>query len=121
MGGTKALAFLFGVGFLALGILGYMPQYYIDGDLFGYFSNDAMGNVIHIVCGVLAILASFSGGTSRFYFQVIGLVFGLATVLGFIFAGDLFITHVNMADNILNLAIAVIALYVGFITSTFRN
>jgi hypothetical protein len=121
MGGTRVLSFLFGIGFLTLGVMGYMPQYLVNGNLFDYFYVDDIRNIVHIVSGVLAILASFSGGASRLYFQLAGLFYGLATVLGFVFVGDLFIMHVNMADNILNLAIAVVALYLGFIASSSRH
>lgn len=116
MGGTKIFAFLFGVGFLTLGLMGYMPEHVVDGNLFGYFYVDDIRNIVHVVTGILALLASFSNSGSRLFFQLAGLLYGLVTVLGFVFAGDLFITHVNMADNILNLATAVIALYLGFIS-----
>jgi hypothetical protein len=49
------------------------------------------------------------------YFQVFGVVYGLVTVVGFL-QGDtvLGLIGVNMADNVLHLAIAAVALYAGF-------
>jgi hypothetical protein len=115
MGALKFFAALFGVGFIAIGVMGYMPDYVQYGNLFGYFEVDDVHNIIHITSGVVALLCAFSGFLSRLYFQVFGLLYGIVTILGFLFAGDLFIMHVNMADNILHLVISVVALFLGFI------
>lgn len=116
MGFLRVLAFLFGVAFLAAGILGYMPAYTPDGQLFGYLHVDNVHNIVHIITGVFALLAAASSGAySRLYFQVFGILYGIATVCGFVFGGDLYIMHVNMADNVFHLIIAVVALYFGFL------
>lgn len=116
MGFLRVLAFLFGVVFLALGVLGYMPAYTPDGLLFGYFHVDNVHNIVHIISGVIGLLAAASSGAySKLYLQIFGILYGIVTVCGFVFSGDLYIMHVNMSDNILHLAIAVVALYFGFL------
>ncbi|SRR5579883_1246648 len=114
----RLFAFLFAIGFLAIGVLGYMPNYVTDGNLFGYFETDGMHNLAYIVSGILALLCVASVSAAKWYFRLFGLLFGALAVCGFVFAGDLVMTHVNMADNILHLAIAVVLLYLGFIANS---
>ncbi len=115
MSALRVIAVLFGIGFLAIGILGFMPNYTPNGLLFGYFEVDNMHNYVHIISGVIALLAAASARYARLYFQIFGIIFAIVTIAGFWRAGDLYVMHMNMADNILCLVIAVIALYLGFV------
>lgn len=115
MGVLRIFAVLFGLIFLAIGVMGYLPQFVMDGNLFGYFEVDSIHNMVHIVSGVLALLAAASASYSRIYFQLFGLIYGIVTLLGFVLGGDLFIMHVNLADNILHLGISLVSLYLGFL------
>ena len=92
-----------------------MPNYTPNGLLLGYFEVDNMHNFVHIVSGVFALLAAASARYAKLYFQVFGIIYAVVTISGFWRAGDLYVMHVNMADNFLHLVIAVIAFYLGFI------
>ncbi len=121
MAGIRIVAFIFGVAFIIGGIMGYLPFFLdADGNLFGYFHVDDVHNIVHIISGVIALLATATVAYSKVYFQIFGLIYGIVTVLGFVFAGDLYVMHVNMADNLLHLGIAIIALYMGFIFKTVQ-
>jgi uncharacterized protein YacL len=48
------------------------------------------------------------------FFQVFGVIFGLLAIAGFVREGDLMITQINMADNILDFFVAVVFLVLGF-------
>ena len=112
----KTWAMVFGVVFLVVGILGFVPGITSDGHLLGIFEVDTTHNVIHVLSGILALLAGMGAGTyARLYFKVFGVVYALVTVLGFV-QGDnvLGLIGVNMADNILHLVIALLALWIGF-------
>lgn len=115
MGVLKLLAVLFGIGFLAAGIGAFVPAWTPDGYLFGIFHVNTMHNVVHIVTGVIALLAAFKN-YAKLFFQVFGVVYAVVTVWGF-WTGDVLGMHMNTADNILHLVIAVIALYLGFLFS----
>lgn len=111
----KTWAMVFGVVFLAVGVLGFVPGISQDGMLLGLFEVDTTHNVIHLVSGILALaVATVATGYARLYFQVFGVVYALVTVLGFVQGTVLGLFTVNMADNVLHLAIAVLALWVGF-------
>lgn len=115
----RMIAILFGIAFIFAGIAGFMPSFTPNDLLFGYFMVNTMHNVIHLVSGVIAIMAATSVYYTRLFFKVFGIVYGLVAIVGFI-RSDLFIMHVNTADNFLHLGIAIVALYLGFVASFSR-
>lgn len=117
---TRTYAIVVGIVFLVAGILGFVPAITVGHEyLFGIFAVDAVHNVINLVIGVLGI-AAYSGGQSRPYCQVLGIVALLIGILGFIPAfvvgeGMLFgLFHVNVADNVVYLIVGVIGVFLGF-------
>ena len=112
----RMIAILFGIGFIFAGVAGFLPQFTQNGLLFTLFEVSTMHNLADLVIGVIAIMAATSYYHSRLFFQVLGLVFAVVAIAGFALQGDLGFMkmHFNMADNILNIIIAAIALYLGF-------
>jgi hypothetical protein len=113
---VQKAATVFGVGFVVVGILGFIPLFTPNGHLLGIFEVNGVHNVIHLLSGIAALVASKTHRYSRLYFQVFGIVYGLVTVLG-IFAGDndlLGIMAHNVADIFLHAIITAAALYFGF-------
>ncbi len=111
----------FGVVFILIGVLGFVPALTPDGNLLGLFKVDAVHNVIHLASGLAALLAASSAKFSRLYFQVFGVVYAIVAVGGFLpplqFGEEmklLGLTTMNLADNLLHVAIAAAALYLGF-------
>ncbi len=108
---------LFGAVLLLVGVLGFIPAVTPDGHLLGIFHVNAVHNVIHVLSGVAALAAGFSGASyARLYFQVFGVIYGLVTVLGFVYGDNdiLGLVASNMADTILHIVIAGSALVLGF-------
>jgi hypothetical protein len=112
---VQTLAWVFGIVLILVGVLGFVPGVTSDMMLLGIFHVDALHNIVHIVSGLAALAAAWGMYSSRRYFQVFGVVYGLVAVLGFV-GGDnvLGVLVVNMADNLLHVAIAAVALYAGF-------
>ena len=114
----KRLAQVVGVIFLIAGIAGFIPALCPNGLLLGLFAVNGMHNVVHILSGVLALAMSFgTEATARNYFRIVGVVYALVTVLGFVAGrgGMLMGMSMNMADNYLHLAFALFFLWAGFI------
>lgn len=88
-----------------------------DNHLLGIFHVNMWHNLIHIASGLVALICgAISGNAAKGYFQVFGIVYALVAILGFFnMDGPLlgYIAH-NMADLILHIVIAVIALFLGF-------
>lgn len=112
---TQKLAKLFGVVFLAIGILGFVPGITSDGYLLGIFEVDTIHNIIHILSGIFALIFAKDAMKAKLYFKVFGVVYAVVTIVGFLHGSSVLgLIGVNLADNLLHLAIAVVALIVGF-------
>jgi len=113
----KQIAVIFGIVFVVVGALGWVPAVNPGGKLLGIFDVNPAHNVVHLATGVVAIIVGvMSEKASRVFFQVFGVIYGLVAVLGFYY-GDaplLGIVANNAADSALHVVIAVIALYLGF-------
>ena len=114
-------AVLFGIGFIFAGVAGFLPAFTTNDFLFGVFEVNSMHNIVHIVTGVIAIMAATSYRSTKLFFRIFGLIYGVVAVVGFWRDGDLFMMHVNTADNYLHAAIAVVALYSGFFIKGKRS
>lgn len=117
----KKLALLFGVVFVLVGILGFIPALSpIKSDgmryLLGLFMVGGIHNAIHLLSGVAALAASVkSEKASLLYFKVFGAVYALVTIVGFIQKTTVLgIFDVNLADNFLHLALALAIGGIGF-------
>lgn len=116
---VKKAAITFGIVFVVVGILGFIPAFTPNGYLLGIFEVNGAHNAIHLLSGIAALLAAGTYKYARLYFQVFGIVYGLVTLVG-IFTGDhpLFgvVAH-NVPDIFLHALITAAALYLGFGTA----
>lgn len=113
---VKQWANIFGWVLLVIGVLGFVPGITSGGNLLGIFAVDGLHNIVHIVTGALAIWMARQGEDSaKMYFKIFGVIYAVITILGFI-SGNYILGYIsaNMADNILHLVIAALALYLGF-------
>lgn len=111
----KLFAILFGLAFVTVGVMGFLPEYTPNGNLFGLFEVDPMHNIIHIASGVVALIAASCAHFAKAYFILFGLIYGAVAIIGFIQDGDIYgYMHVNQADNYLHLGIAIVSLILGF-------
>jgi Domain of unknown function (DUF4383) len=84
----KTLALLFGVVFLLIGILGFVPAVAPNEMLLNIFHVNAAHNAVHLLTGIVALLAGMAGvGASKTFFKIFGVVYGLVAVLGVV-VGD---------------------------------
>src|SRR5215203_4230481 len=114
----KKAAVLFGIIFLFVGVLGFVPAAAPHEMLLGIFHVNAAHNAVHLLSGAAALACGLaSPRASRLYFRIFGAVYGLVAILGMIH-GDghlLGLISNNMADVWLHVAISVTALVLGFV------
>lgn len=117
-------AVVFGVVFLIVGVLGFIPLLTPGGRLLGLFEVDAWHNAVHLLTGAIGVAVGWmSERGSQLFFQIFGVLYGLLAVLGFFYADQPllgFIAH-NQADVGLHLVIALVALYLGFAVPATRT
>lgn len=113
---TQKLAKLFGIVLLLIGVLGFVPGITMDGYLLGLFEVNTLHNIIHLLTGIVGILAAASLSNSKLFFKVFGVVYLIVTILGFTQGGSVLgLFMANMADNLLHVVITAVALWAGFI------
>lgn len=126
----KIVALVFGVVFLLVGILGFVPALTPGGALLGIFMVNGLHSIVHLLFGVLGIAAALTGA-SRLYNKAGGVIYLVLALVGFIAllgltalapGGMLLgLVMINMADNFLHLVLGLALAYVGFgIQSTSR-
>jgi hypothetical protein len=116
----KKVTLSMGVFLLLLGILGFVQAtapYDQTGMtmLFGIFLVDGVQNVVHIVSGIIALLAASSFRYSRWFLQGFGIIYVAMALIGFVQSETVLgLYGVNVATNVLHTAIAAVLLFVGF-------
>lgn len=109
----RIIAILCGVAFIFVGVGGFLATFKSNGLLFSLFQVDTVHNVVHILTGVIAIMAATTHRSAKRFFQIFGFLYLIAALIGF-WRGDLLIMPVNTADNVLHIAFAVLFLFLGF-------
>jgi hypothetical protein len=108
---VKPVTWLFGIVFLAVGLLGFVMN-----PILGLFAVNPLHNIVHIASGAAAFIAASMGtSASRTYLMVFGLVYLVVTLVGlFGITAITDLLSINAADNYLHLAITAVLLLVGF-------
>src|SRR5579863_5653247 len=106
-----------GTAFLFGGLLGFVPGIVENGLYLGIFMVNVPHNILHIVSGVIFLVASIIGaGITRLWFQAFGLVYAAMAVWG-LYVGDGMICGVisnNRYDAWGHAGLALAMLLIGF-------
>ena len=126
---TRTMALIFGVVFLAIGVLGFFPNFleapaggrdlafeHGHGQLLGLFPVNTLHNIVHLVFGLWGIAAYRSLGGARGYFRAVAIIYAVLTVMGLIPALDTTFGLVPLYGNDvwLHALLAIVAAYFGW-------
>ncbi len=113
---VTTIARVFGVIFVLVGVLGFVPAAMTNGMLLGLFPVNTVHNVVHILLGVWGLAAGGTVMAAVGYFKAIAVIYAVLTVLGLIPAtSDLFgLAPIHGNDVWLHAILAVAAAYFGF-------
>src|SRR2546428_13242983 len=116
---VQIAALVFGVIYLAVGILGFLP--FLGGSftltntkLLGLFNINLLHNLVHVVIGVAGLAAGASLANSRMFCQVVGVILLLLRVLGVFVANPLGLLYIGGLDIGLHLLSVAVPAYFGF-------
>ena len=85
---SKNLSLAFGLTFVAVGILGFLPNPIVSPT--GLFEVNAMHNLVHVSTGAVFIIgAMLSEMAARRTLQSVGIAYVGVTILGFMIKGHL--------------------------------
>jgi hypothetical protein len=115
---ASKLAKIFGVVFVLVGVLGFIPNPIVGAE--GMFETDLVHNIVHLVLGILLYVAGGKGESSAaMWMKVVAVIYLLVAVLGFVVGTEdklLGLIHVNAADNWLHVVLGVV-LFAAAMTS----
>lgn len=129
----RTFALILGLGFLAVGVLGFVPQLVTvpasqpplvvettHGLLFGLFPVNALHNIVHLVFGVWGIVVWRNLAASRVYSRSVAVIYAVLAVLGLIPATNTLFGLVPLHGNDiwLHAVLAIAAAYFGFAAVT---
>jgi hypothetical protein len=126
---TKTAALVIGVIFIAIGLLGFIPNPIVGSSHDAIFHADAVHNGVHLVSGALfLIIALAAPERAAIFLKVFGIVYLLLGVLGLATIGSegttdlLGFLPVNGADNYLHIALGIVIFLAGMLpqNSTVR-
>ena len=117
---AQMFALVFGAVYLLVGIAGFLVTGFDNfagrtyDDVLIVFPVNPLHNIVHIAVGALWLGAAAKHASAKSVNMLIGVVYGLVTILGFLSALKfLAIAGPSSADNFLHLASAGLALYFG--------
>lgn len=115
------LATVFGMIFVAVGILGFIPNPIVSES--GYFLVNTAHNLGHMLIGAILLASPFFGAPAL-TIRVVAIFYAAIAILGFIAPEALTmggLIAANQADNWLHAALAVVLLFVGFVKPMERS
>ncbi|GCE46783.1 uncharacterized protein DUF4383 [Thermosporothrix hazakensis] len=116
---NRILSLILGIVFTIIGIVGFFFSSTMRVANMGGFDVDVVHNIVHLVTGIIALIATFMPW-SRLFNQIFGVVYTLLGLAGLVYPAFYFdhrllgIMHVNAVDHVLHLVAGIIALAVGF-------
>jgi hypothetical protein len=113
---VTTFAKVIGLILLLVGILGFIPSLTPNNMLFGMFMVGPLHNIIHLVTGLIFAAVGFSENwdASRKVSLIFAAIYAIVTLVGFLSPNGMVLgMQMNMADNVLHLAITVVALLFG--------
>ena len=121
---AKSAAMIFGVLFLIIGVLGFVPNPIISPT--GYFEVNNLHNLFHIGAGIILLVGAYASAGAfgpGMALRFIGAVYAILAVMGFFLPGNLIFGMIamNMADHWLHAVLAIALLLAGFILSPARR
>lgn len=115
---AKKLAVLFGVVFIVVGLLAFIPNPIVGGSAGAIFLTDRMHDLVHLLSGIVLLAFGLKRPESASKaLVVVGAVYLLVTVLGFVHkpeGGEVAgLIAMNKADHVLHLVLGVVLVLLG--------
>ena len=109
---AKTAAMVLGIVFVIAGALGFIPNPVVGPN--GIFLTNRLHDWVHIGSGIVLLLGAYSPLGAGMALRVVGIIYAIVAVLGFIMGDMVFGIAMNMADHWLHVVLAAVILYAGF-------
>lgn len=111
----RLVAKVFGFTFLAIGILGLIPNPLVGEN--ALFQTNLLHDLVHLLSGAVALAVGFSAHEryAKNYHLTFGGIYAVVAILGLLGVGFVVdLLNINMADNLLHVVLAAGLLTAGF-------
>jgi len=109
---ARTAAMVLGIVFLIAGALGFVPNPIVGAN--GIFMTNHLHDWVHVGSGIVLLLGAYSPLGAGMTLRVVGIIYAIVAVLGFMMGGMVFGIAMNMADHWLHVVLAIVILYAGF-------
>jgi len=109
---AKTAAMVLGIVFVIVGALGFFPNPIVGAN--GIFMTNHLHDWVHVGSGIVLLLGAYSPLGAGMALRVVGIIYAIVAVLGFLMGGMVFGIAMNMADHWLHVVLAAVILYAGF-------
>ena len=110
---VQGAAVMIALGFVLIGLLGFVPGVTTGGKLFGVFLVSTLHCVLYLLSGFVGFALARTYAASRAYFLGGGLVYLALWLNGLLMGGSANLLPVNNADNWLHLGLCLGMLLLG--------
>ena len=123
---AKTIATVFGVIYLIVGVLGFVPQLggstsMAASSLFGIASVNVLHNIVHLIIGLAGLSGGRTDSGAISFGKTFGIVLLLIGLLGFVTPNLLGILPIGGDDIWIHLVSGAILAYVGFTATAPRR
>jgi ABC-type transport system involved in multi-copper enzyme maturation permease subunit len=129
---AQTLALVFGIVFLAAGVLGFIPGITTNvgdmkfagndspSELLGLFQVSILHNIVHLLFGIAGIALSRTWENARTYLLASGVIYVVLFVYGILVSSgsDANFVPINGADDVLHAVLAVVLLGAWYVSRT---
>ncbi len=119
---TKTASLIIGITFIAVGLLGFIPNPIVGASHNAVFHADAVHNMVHIISGALFLIIAFTApARAGLFLKVFGIVYlglgilGLATIGSSGMTDLLGFLPINGADNYLHIGLGILIFSAGML------
>ena len=119
---TYLISMIFGVVFVLVGILGFVPNPLVAPD--GLFAVNAAHNAVHFITGLVFLIAATKlKDRADLVLKAVGAAYVLVTIIGALTSGNMLLgfIHINDADRWLHAGLAAAILGAGFLFPNPRS
>jgi hypothetical protein len=115
---AKKLAIIFGIIFVLIGLLGFISNPVVGEGQDVIFMTDMMHNLVHLLIGIILIIAGWMGDRpASLWLKIFGVVYLVLFIDGLIQTDNLFgFVMQNGNDTWLHLVFGVVLLVAGFMS-----
>lgn len=120
---AKKLAVIFGIVFILVGVLAFVPNPIVGPNTDALFATDRIHDMIHLLSGIVLLVVGLKKPeNAATALKVFGAVYLLVTVLGFIATNEegkvLGLITMNQADHFLHLVLGIVLIAAGTIAAS---